>query len=69
MNNFDPKSIRDGKAWCDVVNIEPLPTQPMRQVTALGTCDHDGSNFKPYDKPIVRDVPMPTGSYLWLNEK
>lgn len=20
MGNFDPKSIRDGKAWCDVVN-------------------------------------------------
>lgn len=69
MGNFDPKSIRDGKAWCDVVNTEPLPKTPTRKVLALGTCDADGSNYKPYEKPVEREVPAPTGSYIWLEEK
>jgi len=66
---------RDGKAWCDVVN-DPIPQHVkdhrMTTVLALGSCDADGSNFKPYDKPIVRQVPAPvgpTGTYLWLDRE
>lgn len=28
-----------------------------REVTVIGTCDLDGSNFKPYDPPRTRRVP------------
>jgi hypothetical protein len=60
---------RDGKAWCDTVNSAPMPAQPARSVLALGTCNADGSGFKPYDKPIERQVPdQRTGSYLWLGD-
>lgn len=47
---------RDGKAWCDVVNKEPLPKQPTRSVMAIGKCNADGSGFKPYPKPILIDI-------------
>ncbi len=59
---------RDGKAWCDVVNSEPMPAVPMNKTMAIGSCDADGSNFKPYAKPIMREVPAPSGSYLWLGD-
>ncbi|GAC1605827.1 MAG: hypothetical protein NVS3B3_04460 [Aquirhabdus sp.] len=54
---------RDGKAWCDVVNTQPM-TKLTRPVLAIGTCNADGSGYKPYPNAIERQVP--TGSYLWL---
>lgn len=69
MSNFDPKSIRDGKAWCDAVNTEPMPKQPTRSALALGKCNADGSGYVPYAKPIEREVPcQPTGTYMWLGD-
>lgn len=56
MNNFDPKSIRDGKAWRDVVNTTPSVKPAMRSVLAIGSCNADGSGFKPYPKPVERKV-------------
>ena len=47
---------RDGKAWCDTVNSAPMPTQPTHSVIAVGTCNSDGSGYRPYDKPIERQV-------------
>lgn len=72
MSNFDPKSIRNGKAWCDVVNTEPLPVTPRRTALAIGSCNADRSNFKPYDTPVEVESPFlspnPTGSYIWLGD-
>lgn len=69
MGNCNPRQIRTGKAWCDVVNADPLPAQPTRSVLALGTCAADGSGFVPYEQPIERQVPAgPSGSYLWLGD-
>lgn len=48
---------RDGKAWCDVVNQAPMPAQPARNALAIGSCDKDGGNFKPFEKAIERTVP------------
>lgn len=57
-------------SWADRINKEPLPKSPTRKVLALGTCDADGSSFKPYDAPVEREVPdTRTGSYLWLDRK
>lgn len=67
MNMLD--TPRDGKAWCDTVNTDPLPAQPTRSVLALGTCAADGSGFASYERPIERQVPAgPSGSYLWLGD-
>jgi hypothetical protein len=63
MGIFDPKSIRNGKAWCDVVNKEPLSAQPTRSVLALGTCKAEGSDFKSYPTLVVRHVPLYDGRF------
>ncbi len=60
---------RDGKAWCDIVNTEPLPATATRSVLAIGRCNADGSGCQAYDKPIERQAPdTRTGSYLWLGD-
>lgn len=56
-------------SWAATVNTTPLPAKPRRTTLAIGTCNADGSGFKPYDKPIERELPhQPSGSYLWLGE-
>lgn len=37
-------------SWAATVNDMPTPKMPVN-VIALGTCDRDGSNFKPYPQP------------------
>ena len=65
-----PVTPRDGKAWADTVNAQPMPAGETRKALALGKCNADGSNFQPYEKPVEREAPAsrPTGSYLWLGD-
>jgi|GEM_PF-2885768 len=66
MGNCDPKAIRNGRAWCDVVNKEPLPATPTSKFLAIGKCKLDGSDYQPYDEPVERNVA--TGTYIWLEK-
>lgn len=45
---------RDGRAWCDTVNKTPMPADRMNTALAIGTCNADGSGFKPYPDPKHR---------------
>ena len=51
MSLCDPKAIRDGKSWADVVNKTPLPPHP--QTVLLARCWFKKINdLAPKPKPL-----------------